>query len=120
VNWKQLVALARVLPEVKEGIWFRTPSLEVRGKSFIRLKEDGENVVFLVENVDEQEALIAAQPDIYFITDHYRGYPAVLARLATLTTAEARVRVERAWRKKAPKKLLAAPAPPKRAKRTRK
>jgi hypothetical protein len=118
VRWKQLVALARVLPEVEEGIWFRTPSLDVRGKSIIRLKEDGENVVFLVDNVDEQEALIAAKPDVYFITDHYRGYPAVLARLAALTTAEARVRIERAWRKKAPKKLLAPPpAPRKRRKR---
>jgi hypothetical protein len=110
MNWKQLVALGRALPEVKEGIWYRTPSLEVRGKSFIRLKEDGENVVFLVDSIDEQEALIAALPDVYFITDHYRGYAAVLARLATLTAAEARVRLERAWRKKAPKALLSPPA----------
>jgi len=120
VNWKQLVALGRALPEVKEGIWYRTPSLEVRGKSFIRLKEDGENVVFVVDSVDEQEALIAALPDVYFITDHYRGYAAVLTRLATLTAAEARVRLERAWRNKAPKSLLATPpAPRKRAKATK-
>jgi hypothetical protein len=118
VNWKQLVALGRALPEVKEGIWYRTPSLEVRGKSFIRLKEDGENVVFLVDSIDEQEALIAALPDVYFITDHYRGSTAVLARLATLTATEARVRLERAWRKKAPKALLATPPPRKRKKRT--
>ena len=117
MNWKQLVALGRALPEVTEGIWYRTPSLEVRGKSFIRLKEDGETVVFLVDSVDEQEALIAALPDIYFITDHYRGHASVLARLATLTAAEARVRLERAWGKKAPKALLAPPPPRKRAKR---
>ncbi len=115
VQWKQIVKLGRELPEVAEDLWFRTPALKVRGKSFVRLKEDGENVVFMLESVDEQEALCEAMGDVYWITDHYRGYPAVMARLATLTEAECRLRLERAWRLKAPKKLLAAtdaaPAP---------
>ena len=107
MTWAQLARLGRELPEVKEGIWYRTPSLEVRGKSFVRLKEDGKSVVFLTENVEEQEALVESRPAIYFITDHYQGWPAVLARLAKLRVPEARVRLERAWRMKAPKKLLA-------------
>jgi hypothetical protein len=68
-------------------------------------------VVFLLESVDEQECLIQAQPELYFITDHYRGYPAVLARLRALSVPEARMRLERAWRIKAPKKLITARAP---------
>jgi hypothetical protein len=106
LDWQRLCALARALPEVTEGIWFRTPSLQVRQKSFVRLKEDGRTVVFLTQSVDEQEALCEGRPAIYYITDHYRGYPAVLARLAALTVAEARVRLERAWRTKAPKRLV--------------
>ena len=106
MKWQRVVELGRQLPEVAEGIWFRTPSLEVRGKSFVRLKEDGKDVVFILENVDEQEALCAARPAIYYITDHYRGYPAVLARLAKLTVPECKLRLERAWRMKAPKKLV--------------
>ena len=58
------------------------------------------------ENVDEQEFLIESQPDVYFITDHYRGWAAVLARLPKLTAAECRLRLERAWRLKAPKALV--------------
>jgi hypothetical protein len=108
MTWEKLCQLARELPEVDEGIWFRTPALQVRGKSFVRLKEDGRSVVFLLENVEEQEYLTGAQPAIYFITDHYRGWPAVLARLSALRVAEARLRLERAWRVKAPRKLLAA------------
>ena len=46
MKWEQLCKLGCELPEVREGIWFRTPSLEVRGKSFVRLKEDGKSVVF--------------------------------------------------------------------------
>lgn len=106
MKWEQICKIGRELPEVVEDIWFRTPALKVRGKSFVRLKEDGESVVFLLESVDEQEFLIEAQSDIYFITDHYRGYPAVLARLAALRVPECRLRLERAWRLKAPKSLV--------------
>lgn len=123
MKWEQLSRLGRELREVAEDVWFRTPALKVRGKSFVRLKEDGESVVFLLESVEEQEFLIAAWPEIYYITDHYRGYPAVLARLAALRTAEARERLEAAWRIKAPKTLVkqrdeSAPAPLPRRRRT--
>jgi len=108
MKWQRLCELAvREFPEVEEGIWYRTPSLQVRGKNFVRLKEDGRNVVFLLDSVDDQEFLIEAQPEIYHITDHYRGYAAVLARLAALKVPEARLRLERAWRLKAPKALIA-------------
>ena len=107
MTWQRLSELGCALPEVVEDIWFRTPALKVRGKSFVRLREDGKTVVFLLEDVDEQEALITGHPELYFITDHYRGYPAVLARLSTLRVGEARVRLERAWRTKAPRKLIA-------------
>ena len=106
MNWQQLSKIARELPEVAEGIWFRTPALKVRGKSFARLKEDGNSVVFLLANLEEQEILIEAQREIYFITDHYKGWPAVLARLSKLGTRECRFRLEQAWRLKAPKKLV--------------
>jgi hypothetical protein len=106
MTWEQLSKLGRELPEVKEGIWFQTPALKVRDKAFVRLKEDGATVVFMVESVDEQEFLIKTRPRIYFITDHYRGYAAVLARLSTLGVQEARERLRIGWRLKAPKKLL--------------
>jgi hypothetical protein len=108
MKWQQLSKMGRELPEVVEDIWFRTPALKVRGKSFVRLKEDGKSVVFLLASVEEQEILIEAQREIYFITDHYKGWPAVLARLSKLGTRECRFRLEQAWRLKAPKKLVQA------------
>jgi len=106
MKWEQVSKLARELPEVVEDIWFRTPAMKVRGKGFCRLREEGDVIVFLTESVDEQAFLIENRPDIYFITDHYRGWPAVLARLPKLTVAECRLRLEQAWRIKAPKALL--------------
>lgn len=106
MKWEQVVKLGKELPEVVEGVWYRTPALKVRGKAFVRLKEDGDSVVFLLESVDEQEALIEAKPELYFITDHYRGWPAVLARLSKLRAGECRYRLEQAWRMKAPRTLV--------------
>lgn len=105
MTWDDLAAIGLTLPEVEEGIWYRTPALKVRGKSFVRLKEDRESVVFLLDAVEEQEFLCATQPELYYITDHYRGYPAVLARLAVLDADECRHRLDQGWRLKAPKRL---------------
>jgi len=105
MTWEQLCRIGLKLPEVEEGIWFRTPALKVRGKSFCRLKEDGSTVVFLLESVEEQEFLCSTQPELYFITDHYRGYPAVLARLSKLRAAECGKRLREAWLLKAPRRL---------------
>ena len=107
MKWEQLVKLGNALPEVVEDVWYGTPALKVRKKGFVRLKEDRKDVVFMLEDVEEQLVLCENLPAIYYITDHYRGYAAVLARLAKLTTAECKLRLERAWRTKAPAKLVA-------------
>ena len=107
MTWEKLRALGLELPEVEEGLWYRTPALKVRGKGFARLKEDGQSVVFVLESLDEQEFLLQAQPELYFITDHYRGYPLILARLSALRVAECRARLRTGWRLKAPRSLQA-------------
>ncbi|PYP08591.1 MAG: hypothetical protein DMD56_12385, partial [Gemmatimonadetes bacterium] len=43
----------------------------------------------------------------FFTTDHYRGYPTVLIRLARVRTADLRDILEQAWRRSAPKRLIA-------------
>jgi hypothetical protein len=106
VKWEQVCKLAKELPEVIEDSWYGTPALKVRGKGFVRLKEDAKDVVFVLEDIEEQEVLCETQPAIYYITDHYKGYAAVLARLAKLTAKECKLRLERGWRVKAPKSLL--------------
>ena len=105
MKWEQLCKIGRALPEVVESRWYGTPALKVRGRGVVRLKEDGKSVVFLLADVDDQEWLIQARPEIYFITDHYRGWPSVLARLSKLPVAECRVRLEGAWKVKAPPAL---------------
>jgi hypothetical protein len=98
-------AAAARLPEVEESTWFGTPSLKVRGKSFVRLK-DPETLVVLCA-LDEKEMLMEADPKVYFETDHYKGWPAVLVRLKSIGPTQLRHRLEQAWRLRAPKRLVA-------------
>jgi hypothetical protein len=52
-------------------------------------------------------ALIAEEPEVYFTTAHFTGYPAVLCRLDRLGTEELEELVGEAWACRAPRKLLA-------------
>jgi len=49
-----------------------------------------------------------ADPKTFFTTDHYRGYPTVLVRLTRVLAADLRDVLEQAWRRNAPKRLIAA------------
>ena len=48
--------------------------------------------------IERKEMLIEAAPDRFFDDDHYRGYPAVLVRLAAIDEDELRALLEDAWR----------------------
>ena len=41
-----------------------------------------------VADLDEKDALIAGDPDIFFTEPHYHGFPAVLVRLDAITPAK--------------------------------
>jgi hypothetical protein len=59
-----------------------------------------------------KQALVADEPDVYFTTSHFTGYPAVLCRLDRLGTQAVGELIEESWACRAPRKLLAErPAP---------
>src|SRR5262249_15505358 len=106
MKWEEFVALAKKLPEVEESTSWGRPSLKVRGKYMAGFNTDENAFVLRLASVAEQDFLIEMAPRIYYITDHYKGYPAVLARPAKLGVKEARGRLEQAWRIQAPKTLV--------------
>jgi hypothetical protein len=91
------------LPQVTEGTSYGTPALLVKGKSFTRLK-DPETLVLMVP-LEHKELLLEMAPDIYYETDHYKGWPAVLVRLNVIGDKELSQRLADAWRHRAPKRL---------------
>jgi len=107
VTFAQLRDYAVTLPGVEEGTSYGTPAFRAKGKFFLRLKEDGETIV-LKTDFYERDHLVESDPDVFYITDHYRDYPAVLVRLAAVRPARLHALVLDAWRRHAPKKLVAA------------
>jgi hypothetical protein len=51
-------------------------------------------------------ALIADQPELYFTTPHFDGYPAVLVKLAAIDQRGLRELIVEAWLTQAPKRLV--------------
>ncbi|HEV7345333.1 MAG TPA: MmcQ/YjbR family DNA-binding protein [Devosia sp.] len=100
------LAKARDLPEVSRSTSYGTPALKVRDKSFVRLK-DADTLVLLCP-AEQKALLMEISPEIYFETDHYVGHAAVLIRLNAIDDEELSLRLEDAWRFKAPAKLAAA------------
>jgi hypothetical protein len=63
--------------------------------------------VLRVADMDEREALLQGQPEAFFSTPHYDGYPYVLVRLEAVDPEELAELLEEAWRIRAPKRLVA-------------
>ena len=58
-----------------------------------------------VEHLVAKEALIADNPDVYFTTPHFDGYPAVLVQLEKIALDELEELTVEAWLARAPKRL---------------
>jgi hypothetical protein len=81
--------LAFLLPDVEDGMSYGTRALKVKGKLFVRLKEDP-SIIVLRMPFEQREGLVSEDPDTYFITDHYLNYEWVLVRLAKVSEAALR------------------------------
>lgn len=78
---------ASAIAGIEEGTSYGTPAWRHKGKMLARLHQDGQSIVLKVGN-EARDHLLQADPDTFFITDHYVGYPMVLARLDRLTATD--------------------------------
>jgi hypothetical protein len=58
-----------------------------------------------VEHLVAKQAILADDPDVYFTTPHFDGYPAVLVRLDRISPEELQEAIVEAWLARAPKRL---------------
>jgi hypothetical protein len=68
--------------------------------------KDEDTLVFSCA-LEEKALLVEAVPDIYFETDHYKNWPAILVRLSAISDHELQHCLKRAFLLQAPAKLLA-------------
>ena len=108
----ELHAMVLTFPETQTGTSYGMPSYKAAGKFFTRLRAEDDSVVVYVDGLDHRDILMEAEPATFHITDHYRGYPVVLARLATVDPVWLRKTLEKRWLKVVPRRLSRAYAPP--------
>ncbi len=95
------------LPGVEEGAAYGAPAFRVRGRQLAGLKpQDG--VLGLRVGFDERELLMEIDPEAFYVTDHYRSYPAVLVRIAKVDPLTLRRLIVQRWREIAPWAMVKA------------
>ena len=102
MTFDDVAALALALPGSSLGTSYGTAAVKVRaktdgsgGKLLARLRDDGDLVLRCEDGL--RDALIATQPDVFYLTPHYAGYDWVLVRLAAADAGQLAGLVERAW-----------------------
>jgi hypothetical protein len=93
--------IAMALPDVEESILHGAPSLKVSGRLLTcpALHRSAESNSLVVRIGFEQRAeLMAAEPGVYYLTDHYVNHPAVLVRLGQIEQKSLKALLGLAWR----------------------
>jgi hypothetical protein len=117
--WQDVRQIALGLPETSERVSRERSQWRVRDKLFVwerplRRKEvdalgasapAGPILGARVEHLGAKEALLNDDPDIFFTTAHFDGYPAVLVQLERISVAELNEVIVEAWLARAPRKL---------------
>src|SRR6202007_3273477 len=88
INLDSVRKIGLALPGVEESPAYGSPALKVHGKLLAcvpvnRSAEPGSLAVRV--DFDNRAELLAAAPDVYYVTDHYLNYNAVLVRLSRVT-----------------------------------
>lgn len=91
------------LPGTTEGLSHGTPAFYVNKKILTRLWENGE---VLVIHTEDRDKWIQADPETFFITDHYRNYPYMLINLDRVQPEDLKRLLTDAWLSKASKSLV--------------
>jgi hypothetical protein len=114
--------IALALPETAEAISRGNRHWRVKDKLFVWERPlrrsdlealgdsapDGPVLGARVEHLGAKEALLADDPDVYFTTPHFDGYPAVLVQLDRIAPEELEDLIVDAWLVRAPKRLADA------------
>ncbi|MDE2126067.1 MAG: hypothetical protein KGJ62_05715 [Armatimonadetes bacterium] len=110
--------IALSLPEVSGDMAFSVMrSGRSRGFAWVWLERidprkprvpNPEVIAIRTPDLAEKEALLAADPDIFFTEPHYNNYPAILVRLANIPIEELEELLVEGWRCRADKALVLA------------
>ena len=85
IDFDAVRSIGLLLPGVEESTAYGLPALKLRGQllACIPANRSAEpNSLVVRMDLDDRAELLAADPDVYYVTDHYVGFSAVLVRLS--------------------------------------
>ena len=95
-DWEAVTRFALGLAETEMSTSYGRPAVKVRGKAFVYPgREAGSFAV--ASPLPEKELLMETDPDSFWETAHYRGWPAVLVRYGSQDPDRVAMVIERAW-----------------------
>ena len=80
-GWK--IALA--IPGTVEVLWFRKPAVFLHDQFLTKVHDKEEAMTLRVSSMEMRDMMLEAEPELFYITDHYKSFPFILARLSALT-----------------------------------
>jgi hypothetical protein len=89
------------LPDVEDSTMYGQLALKVRGKllTCLPINKSAEPDSLMVRiDLEQRAGLLAEAPETYYVTDHYRDYPAVLVRLSRIPVDQLRDLLGASWR----------------------
>jgi hypothetical protein len=105
-SYERYLKIALALPGTEASTSYGTPSVKVRGKLLSRWRTEAEGALAIRCDFLDRQILLQAQPEVFFLTDHYVNYPMILMRLEKSSRDVLVDVAERAWRLIAPAKLV--------------
>jgi hypothetical protein len=81
-SWNKVEAFARTLPGTESGTSYRMPNVKIaaNGRGFVWTGHEAETSFAVAIDLDTVEMLKETEPETYWQSPHYQGYPAVLVR----------------------------------------
>lgn len=80
-GWK----IALSLPGATETLWFNKPAVFIHGQFLTKVHDKEDAMALRVSSMEMRDMMLEAEPKLFYITDHYRNFPFILARLTALT-----------------------------------
>ena len=88
IDFDAVRKIASALPDIEESGTDRGLALKVGGRMLAcpAIHKSAEpNSLMVRISFDDRARLLAAEPDAYYLTDHYSNYPAILVRLSKIS-----------------------------------
>jgi hypothetical protein len=73
------------IPGTDERLWFNQPSVFLHDRFLAKTHHKEDAVTLQVGSMEMRDMMLEAEPELFYITDHYRKFPFVLMRLSALT-----------------------------------